>query len=206
MLSMLDSGAASAKRAYVSFMDFAVVPFFYSTWYDQTLFKDPNYFTYAYLVSVALTFTAKEISHRYKEANPHLTEDDHHAMVRFIDSFFAGLSAASELVFPAIIMDVIYGIKLLFSEHSLKIIHPSFLSICGSYGLYKSIEKHGFFAPKKEVLELMKSNGSRVSINSSEDMYTDYSNEEVIDIEPTDTAPETASAIESSPLITRGNT
>ena len=64
MLAMLDSSADSVKRAYTSFMDFAVIPFFYATWYDQSLFKDPNYFTYAYLASVGLTFAAKEISHR----------------------------------------------------------------------------------------------------------------------------------------------
>ena len=77
MLAMLDSSADSVKRAYTSFMDFAVIPFFYATWYDQSLFKDPNYFTYAYLASVGLTFAAKEISHRYKQANPDLSEDDY---------------------------------------------------------------------------------------------------------------------------------
>ena len=104
--------------------------------------------------------------------------------MKFIDSFFEGLSSGSQLAFPAIIIDVIYGVKELFSAHSLKIIHPSFLSLCGSYGLYKGVEKYGFFKPSSspEGQSLIISDGSRLSINSSEDIVPDYSHESPVDV------------------------
>lgn len=145
MLNCLDNSADSMKRAYSSIMEFAVVPFAYATWYDQKLFANPSWFSYGYLAAGILAYASREMIAQYKLANPDLKEEEFNLIVRVIDSTFKAIENITHMVFPAIVLDVIYKIKDIFSERSLSIIHPVFLSVSGSYGIYKGLQHFGVF-------------------------------------------------------------
>jgi hypothetical protein len=153
MLGMLDSGVDSMKRAYGSLMDLAAIPFIYGAWYDQRLFEEPTIFGYAYLAGCILSFAAKEIIERYKEANPELEPEDYLLIIRAMDASFKAINSFSEIIFPAIILDVIYRIKNIFSEKSLSIIHPVFVGVAGFYGMHKGLEHFGLFKKKEALVD-----------------------------------------------------
>jgi len=145
MLGMIDHSLDTTKRAYGSVMDFAIIPFVYSIWFDTHLFDEMNWFSYSYIALSILSFAAKELSARYKLANPHLSEEEHAAIVKIVDSVFAGIGGVSEMVFPALVLDVIYKIKNIFSAKALQIIHPTFVGVAGTYGIYKGLQHFGYF-------------------------------------------------------------
>lgn len=154
MLDCLGKSGESAKRAYTSMLDFAAVPFVYATWYNERLFTKPTWFSYAYLATGVFSYAIKEMSHQYKLANPLLTPEQHHKIVRIIDSCFQSISSATEIIFPAIVLDVIYQIKDIFSKEALTIIHPIFIASAVSYGVYKGLEFYGVFKPQKQKVKV----------------------------------------------------
>lgn len=162
MLGMIDRSLDTTKRAYGSVMDFAIVPFVYSIWFDTQLFDEMNWFSYSYIALSILSFAAKELSARYKIANPHLSEEEHANIIRIVDSTFAGINNISEMVFPALVLDVIYKIKNIFSAKALTIIHPTFVGVAGTYGIYKGLQHYGYF----KCLE--KKDASTAAMESSE--------------------------------------
>jgi hypothetical protein len=166
MLDTANSMAGSAKRMYTSVMDLAVIPFVYSTWFNETIFSHPSTFSYAYICGSVLSFAAKEMLHRYKEANPDLKEEEYHIIARSIDAGFKGIGATTEIIFPAIVLDVMYRIRDIFHQNALNIIHPVFVSAATGYGIYRALDSFGIF---KRSCRKKETDGEEAALSHSGD-------------------------------------
>ena len=167
MLQCLDKSADTIKRAYTSFLDLAAIPFVYNLWYDQSIFESINAFSYIYLSGCMVSFVAKEIVQKYKEANPDLTFDDYNNIIKIVDSVFKGVSETSGLLFPAIILDIIFHIRSYIPKGAIQIIHPTFIGTVCSYGAYKGLEHYGLFKCMKVPVEVIEEQDALVSSSSS---------------------------------------